>query len=91
MTNDSLEPPKSPEGHPNPVKWYQVRRQTMFRTLISMFLMMTVILVMEYTNPGFVTEAMGELIKWYFLIFSLPTVGFYSNTAVDAIVARKVT
>ena len=86
--SDQATPPSSPEGHPDPAKWYQVRRETMFRTQRYILVYTIAITIVLYFKPDAVQKG-TELLMWFYIVMAIPTVGYYSNTAIDNLMSKR--
>lgn len=86
MSDESL--PKAPAEHPNPGLYFKVRRETMWKTQTQSIVLFIILMVLAYFQPEAV-EVLTPSIIAIFGLLALPTIGYYSNTAVEEWAKRR--
>lgn len=79
--------PTAPANHPDPKLYFKFRRQTMVNTQRYMVLMTVVLVTAELFKPG-VVSGLTAVITAFYTAFSVPTMGYYSNTAITEFIRK---
>ena len=81
--------PSAPVGHPDPATYFRFRRETMRRTQAFMVIGTIVFCAMELYKPG-VIGGLTTVVTGFYTTMSIPTIGYYSNTAITEYMKKRV-
>ena len=70
--------------NPDATRHWIVKKKTMYISVAILVVSTIGFAAIGFVNPA-ALESMGALIGWYYSIMSVPVVGFFGNSAVEAL------